>query len=160
MLKKCFKMILGAFMAFSMVACSSQPEKEAVSILCPSGAPALAMLGAGLVENVTIDYANTDVLQAELSKEDGEYENGCVSGAGKPVSADQGLPAAQWGGHRCGRPDDDRSQPQPAPAHRRGAAPVWPGWHQCGAGRSGADSADAQMRCRFCPPQGCVPGFL
>ena len=74
MLKKCFKMILGTFMAFSMVACSSQPEKEAVSILCPSGAPALAMLGAGLVENVTIDYANTDVLQAELSKEDGEYD--------------------------------------------------------------------------------------
>ena len=74
MLKKCFKMILGAFMAFSMVACSSQPEKEAGSILCPSGAPALAMLGAGLVENVTIDYANTDVLQAELSKEDGEYD--------------------------------------------------------------------------------------
>ncbi|MGM9948089.1 hypothetical protein [Floccifex sp.] len=75
MLKKYFKLFLGLVLSLGLVACSSKEEtKEPVSILCPSGAPALALLGATNDENVSIEYANADVLQAELSKTDGDYD--------------------------------------------------------------------------------------
>ncbi|MDD7281905.1 hypothetical protein [Floccifex sp.] len=73
MFKKFMKMGLAGLLALSFSACSAQ-EDEPVSILCPSGAPALALLGLAHDENVSIDYASQDVLQAELSKKDGEYD--------------------------------------------------------------------------------------
>lgn len=83
MLVRNVKKLLGAGLALvltvSMSACSSiqdvQDSTEPVKILCPTGAPALAMLGAEGLENVTIEYVEgSDVLTAELAKEDGEYD--------------------------------------------------------------------------------------
>lgn len=55
---------------------SEQPEQESepISILCPSGAPALASLGA-YDENVVFEYTQgQDLLVSELSKSDSEFD--------------------------------------------------------------------------------------
>lgn len=82
--RKFGKAVLGAALALSMVACAQTAkeevveevvESEPVSILCPTGAPALAILGAVGDENVTIEYTEgTDLLTAELAKADSEYD--------------------------------------------------------------------------------------
>ena len=76
MIKKLGKAFLAAALSLGLVACTQQPKKaEPVSILCPTGAPALAIMGAYGLEDVTIDYVEgTDVLTAELSKEDSQYD--------------------------------------------------------------------------------------
>ncbi|MDO4467468.1 MAG: hypothetical protein Q4C49_10775 [Bacillota bacterium] len=79
-LKKFGRAVLSAVMALSVVACAQQPAKEEtknepVSILCPTGAPSLAVLGAVGDENVTIEYTEgTDLLTAELAKADSAYD--------------------------------------------------------------------------------------
>lgn len=78
MFKKLGKVFMAATLSLGLVACAPKEEAEViepVSILCPTGAPALATLGVYDQEDVTIDYVEgADVLTAELSKEDGEYD--------------------------------------------------------------------------------------
>ena len=81
MLKRLSKALLAVGVALSLFGCSqstsstTEETKEPVKVLCPTGAPALAMLGAVGDENVTIDYTEgTDLLTAELAKEDSEYD--------------------------------------------------------------------------------------
>ena len=77
--KKGTKLVLAAALAFAMTACSSSTPKEEtiepVSILCPTGAPALSIQGAADLEDVSIEYVDgSDLLTSELAKEDGEYD--------------------------------------------------------------------------------------
>ena len=77
--KKGTKLALTAALAFAMTACSSSTPKEEtvepVSILCPTGAPALSIQGAADLEDVSIEYVDgSDLLTSELAKEDGEYD--------------------------------------------------------------------------------------
>lgn len=77
--KKGTKLALAAALAFAMTACSSSTPKEEtvepVSILCPTGAPALSIQGAADLEDVSIEYVDgSDLLTSELAKEDGEYD--------------------------------------------------------------------------------------
>ena len=77
--KKGSKLALAAALAFAMTACSSSKPKEEkiepVSILCPTGAPALSIQGAADLEDVSIEYVDgSDLLTSELAKEDGEYD--------------------------------------------------------------------------------------
>lgn len=82
MFKKLGKVLLSLTLMSGMVACSSKqqqeevaPTVEAVKVLCPTGAPSLAILGAVGDENVTIDYTEgADLLSAELAKADSEYD--------------------------------------------------------------------------------------
>lgn len=77
--KKGTKLALAATLAFAMTACSSSTPKEEtvepVSILCPTGAPALSIQGAADLEDVSIEYVDgSDLLTSELAKKDGEYD--------------------------------------------------------------------------------------
>lgn len=76
--KKIGSFVLAGTLAFGLTACASQEEPakdEPVSILCPTGAPALSILGASNLKDVTIEYVNgTDILTSELAKEDGDYD--------------------------------------------------------------------------------------
>ena len=47
-LKKLGKALLGAVLALSLFGCAQDAKKEPVKVLCPTGAPALAILGAVL----------------------------------------------------------------------------------------------------------------
>lgn len=79
---KYIKGLLIAILAFTMVACSSttndntkENNEEAIKVLTPMGAPSLAMLGLYGNDKVIIDTVDgTDVLTAQLSKNDGEYD--------------------------------------------------------------------------------------
>lgn len=68
--RKIGKLLTAAALALGLAACSSQPaEPESYNVLCPTGAPALATLGAQDVENTTVTYTDgTDALTAELAK--------------------------------------------------------------------------------------------
>lgn len=76
--KKIGSLALAGGLTFSLFGCASPEESasdEPVSILCPTGAPALSILGASDLEDVTIEYVDgTDILTSELAKEDGEYD--------------------------------------------------------------------------------------
>lgn len=74
--RKIGKLLTAAALALGLAACSSQPaEPVSYNVLCPTGAPALATLGAQDVENTTVTYTDgTDALTAELAKKDGEYD--------------------------------------------------------------------------------------
>ncbi len=77
MFRKLGKAFIGMTLALGMVACSQSQTQtiESVKVLCPTGAPALAILGAVGDENVSIEYTEgTDVLTAELAKENSEYD--------------------------------------------------------------------------------------
>lgn len=68
--------IKAALAAVLLAGCASAPEKQEIKALVPAGAPALAMY-MGTLDNadVTLDYTQgTDLLTAELAKEDGEYD--------------------------------------------------------------------------------------
>lgn len=84
------KKFLACTLALTLAGCASAPEKEVkkeassnkeekteekISVLVPSGAPALGALG--LTEDETYDLEivqGTDVLSAELAKEDSKYD--------------------------------------------------------------------------------------
>lgn len=74
--RKIGKLLCSFALAAGLSACSSASDDgEFYKILCPTGAPALATLGAEDVENTTIDYVDgTDILMSELAKEDGDYD--------------------------------------------------------------------------------------
>lgn len=76
--KKILKVLLAVTMCLGVAACSSgsdDSEQKPVKILCPSGAPGLSLLGVKDNEYVTIDFVEgTDVLTAELAKENSEYD--------------------------------------------------------------------------------------
>ncbi|HIW18586.1 MAG TPA: hypothetical protein H9886_05580 [Candidatus Faecalicoccus intestinipullorum] len=76
--KKIGSLAVAGVLTFSLFGCASPEESasdEPVSILCPTGAPALSILGASDLEDVTIEYVDgTDILTSELAKEDGEYD--------------------------------------------------------------------------------------
>ena len=68
--------IKAALAAVLLAGCANAPEKQEIKALVPTGAPALAMY-MGTLDNadVTLDYTQgTDLLTAELAKEDGEYD--------------------------------------------------------------------------------------
>lgn len=81
------RLLISTAAVLSLAACSSTPAeesgvqqdqteaKEAVQILAPQGAPALAVAGAENNDEVTITYSNgQDILISELSKKDSEYD--------------------------------------------------------------------------------------
>ena len=76
-MKKFTSIVLSLMMALSLSACSSSSKKDdTLNVLCPTGAPSLSMVS--VYDDVTkegkIDFVNgTDQLQAELVKEDGDY---------------------------------------------------------------------------------------
>lgn len=72
--RKIISLALSLVLSVSLVACSSSNEpQEPIKILSPTGAPALSLLS--LYENVEIETVEgTDVLTAELSKKDSEYD--------------------------------------------------------------------------------------
>lgn len=72
---KFFKGMLAAALALTLGACSSTPKQEPINVLAPLGAPSLAMVGLYGNEKVTMRTVDgSDVISAELSKEDGEYD--------------------------------------------------------------------------------------
>jgi len=76
-IRKISKALLACGIALTLGACSNTTTQEDISyeVLCPTGAPALATLGAKNVENTTITYVDgSDPLVAELSKKDGSYD--------------------------------------------------------------------------------------
>ena len=78
-LKKIVKVFLVAALSIGLAACSSGENEEVklepVKILCPTGAPGLSLLGALNNDLVTVDFVEgTDVLTAEMAKEDSEYD--------------------------------------------------------------------------------------
>ncbi len=78
-LKKIVKVFLAAALSIGLAACSSgeneEVKPEPVKILCPTGAPGLSLLGALNNDLVTVDFVEgTDVLTAEMAKEDSEYD--------------------------------------------------------------------------------------
>lgn len=87
-MKKTSKLVLSLALAFGLVACGTKeeptpaPEPEVqelakVNILCPTGAPGIAFVGAydEITKEGKIDFCSgTDELIANLSKEDSEYD--------------------------------------------------------------------------------------
>lgn len=75
-LKKGISLMACSFLALGLAACSSaDTSNEPISILCPTGAPALSLLGTWDLENVSVEYVDgSDILTSELAKEDGEYD--------------------------------------------------------------------------------------
>lgn len=75
---KYFKGLLAGALALTLVGCTSEktePKQETIKILVPNGATALSMLGIYGESNVTIDTVDgTDVISAELSKKDSNYD--------------------------------------------------------------------------------------
>ena len=74
-MKRLTKVLTAAALGLSLFGCGASQNEE-VKILAPSGAPALGILGAFDAENVASveTVSGSDVLQAELAKEDGEYD--------------------------------------------------------------------------------------
>lgn len=74
-MKRLTKALTAAALGLSLFGCGASQNEE-VKILAPSGAPALGILGAFDAENVASveTVSGSDVLQAELAKEDGEYD--------------------------------------------------------------------------------------
>lgn len=74
--RKIISLALSLVLSVSLVACSSSNEpQEPIKILSPTGAPALSLLSLYENENVEIETVEgTDVLTAELSKKDSEYD--------------------------------------------------------------------------------------
>jgi len=74
--RKIISLALSLVLSVSLVACSSSNEpQEPIKILAPTGAPALSLLSLYENENVEIETVEgTDVLTAELSKKDSEYD--------------------------------------------------------------------------------------
>lgn len=74
--KKGISLMACSFLALGLAACSSaDTSNEPISILCPTGAPALSLLGTWDLENVSVEYVDgSDILTSELAKEDGEYD--------------------------------------------------------------------------------------
>ena len=74
-MKRLMKALTAAALSLSLFGCGASQNEE-VKILAPSGAPALGILGAFDAENVASveTVSGSDVLQAELAKEDGEYD--------------------------------------------------------------------------------------
>ena len=80
------KAILAGTLGLTLAACSngagsSEPAKEQIalnelSVLCPTGAPALSIMGLAMSEEApTIEYVEgQDVLVSELSKTDSQYD--------------------------------------------------------------------------------------
>lgn len=75
-IRKIVSLVLSLVLSVSLVACSSNNEpQEPIKILAPTGAPALSLLSLYEDENVEIETVEgTDVLTAELSKKDSEYD--------------------------------------------------------------------------------------
>lgn len=75
-LRKISLLVGSLALVVGLSACSSASnEVESYTILCPTGAPALAVLGAEEMKNTTIDYVDgTDILMSELAKEDSDYD--------------------------------------------------------------------------------------
>ena len=75
-LKKGISLMACSFLALGLAACSNtDTSNEPISILCPTGAPALSLLGTWDLENVSVEYVDgSDILTSELAKEDGEYD--------------------------------------------------------------------------------------
>ena len=75
-LKKGISLMACSFLALGLAACSNTDiSNEPISILCPTGAPALSLLGTWDLENVSVEYVDgSDILTSELAKEDGEYD--------------------------------------------------------------------------------------
>lgn len=80
---KFLKGLFAALLAVSLTACASndadkketKKEEEPIKVLTPMGAPSLAMLGLYGDDKVTLETVDgTDVLTAQLSKADGEYD--------------------------------------------------------------------------------------
>lgn len=74
-MKKIIQIVLSLFIGVLMTAC--QQQEKAVHILCPTGAPSLALVGEyeQICEDGSIDFVDgTDQLIAELSKADSEYD--------------------------------------------------------------------------------------
>lgn len=79
MFRKLGKVFMSMTLVMGLVACAQKDEtvtvNEPVKVLCPTGAPSLAILGAVGDANVTIDYTEgADLLSAELAKADSEYD--------------------------------------------------------------------------------------
>ncbi|WP_297237411.1 hypothetical protein [uncultured Faecalicoccus sp.] len=74
--KKGISLMACSFLALGLAACSNtDTSNEPISILCPTGAPALSLLGTWDLENVSVEYVDgSDILTSELAKEDGEYD--------------------------------------------------------------------------------------
>lgn len=67
------KGLLCLALAACLGGCASSSQSEDISILCPTGAPALATLG--LEDTNSVEYVEgTDLLVSELSKTDGDYD--------------------------------------------------------------------------------------
>ena len=72
---KLIKSCMAVALAFTLTACAATEQKAPVKVLTPLGATSLSMLGLYGDDQVTMDTVDgTDVLSAELSKKDGEYD--------------------------------------------------------------------------------------
>lgn len=77
---KMLKALLAGALAFSLAACAQDKEQEKVvlepiKVLAPLGAPSVSLLGLADDENVTVETVDgANVLSAELTKEDSEYD--------------------------------------------------------------------------------------
>lgn len=80
---KLLKGLLAGVMALSLTACASnndtnkkeEPKAEPIKMLAPLGATSLSLLGLYGDKNVTIDTVDgTNVISAEIAKENGEYD--------------------------------------------------------------------------------------
>ncbi len=74
-MKKLVTGLMALALSCTLVGCGAS-QKESVKILAPTGAPALGILGAAEADNVEKieTVSGSDVLQAELAKEDSEYD--------------------------------------------------------------------------------------
>lgn len=71
---KFLKGLLAIAMALTLTACASKND-EPIKVLAPLGAPSISLLGLAGNENVTIDTVDgPNVLSAEMTKEDSEYD--------------------------------------------------------------------------------------
>ena len=69
---KFLKALFVGILSFTLVACATNQESEAITVMTPMGATALSMLGLYDDEKVTIDTVDgSDALSAQLHKKDG-----------------------------------------------------------------------------------------
>lgn len=72
---KLLKTTLVALLALTLSACSTTTKEEPIKVLMPMGATSLSMLGLYGDDQVTLDTVDgSDVISAELSKENSEYD--------------------------------------------------------------------------------------
>jgi threonyl-tRNA synthetase len=72
---KLFKGALAAVLALTLTACSTAKQEEPIKVLTPMGAPSLSLLGLYGNDKVTMETVDgADTLAAELSKEDGSFD--------------------------------------------------------------------------------------